>query len=151
MKPAPTSHTILCNMAQQFQSYLDRIGKFGCVPPFTRGILGHELGLALGRALRRLSRITPDRYALRSLSMGTSVVIKESGWRLPCRCSFSRLSRNSTRTPLWARLSKTARRLFSLIYANSTFNVRWGRLRLYVGVKSPTTSIFMNSRRSTIR
>jgi hypothetical protein len=23
MKPAPTSHSILCNMAQQFQSYLD--------------------------------------------------------------------------------------------------------------------------------
>ena len=23
MKPAPTSHTILCNVAQQFQSYLD--------------------------------------------------------------------------------------------------------------------------------
>ena len=27
---------------------------FGCVPPFTRGILGHEIGLVLGRALRPL-------------------------------------------------------------------------------------------------
>jgi hypothetical protein len=26
----------------------------GCVPPFTRGILGHEIGLVLGRALRPL-------------------------------------------------------------------------------------------------
>jgi hypothetical protein len=34
---------------------------------------------------------------------------------------------------------------------NLTFNVRWGRPRPSVGVKSPTTLIFMNSRPSTIR
>jgi len=27
---------------------------FGCVPPFTRGVLGHEIGLVLGRELRPL-------------------------------------------------------------------------------------------------
>jgi hypothetical protein len=26
----------------------------GCVPPFTRGIMGHEIGLVLDRALRPL-------------------------------------------------------------------------------------------------
>ena len=29
-------------------------GSIGCVPPFTRGVLGHEIGLVLGRALRPL-------------------------------------------------------------------------------------------------
>jgi hypothetical protein len=27
---------------------------YGCVPPFTRGVLGHEIGLVRGRALRPL-------------------------------------------------------------------------------------------------
>jgi hypothetical protein len=27
---------------------------YGCVPPFTRGVLGHEIGLVLDRALRPL-------------------------------------------------------------------------------------------------
>ena len=90
---------------------VDKYGEtIGCVPPFTRGTLGHEIGLALGRALRRLARITPDRYALRSFSIGKSVGIKGSGWRLPCRCSLSRLSRRCTRTHWLARPSKTARR-----------------------------------------
>jgi hypothetical protein len=29
-------------------------GNAECVPPFTRGVLGHEIGLVLGRALRPL-------------------------------------------------------------------------------------------------
>jgi hypothetical protein len=33
--------------------------KIGCVPPFTRGVLGHEIGLALGRALRPLVQDYP--------------------------------------------------------------------------------------------
>jgi tRNA(fMet)-specific endonuclease VapC len=31
----------------------------GCVPPFTRGVLGHKIGLALGRALRPLVQDYP--------------------------------------------------------------------------------------------
>jgi Transposase, Mutator family len=33
--------------------------KNGCVPPFTRGVLRHEIGLALGRALRPLVQDYP--------------------------------------------------------------------------------------------
>src|SRR5262249_45714167 len=29
-------------------------GRYGCVPPFTRGVIGHEIGLVLGRELRPL-------------------------------------------------------------------------------------------------
>src|SRR6516164_10137283 len=59
----------------------------------------------------RLSKLTSDRYPLRHVSQAKSVVSKGSRWRLPCRCSLSRLSRRCTRTPLWARPLKTARRL----------------------------------------
>ncbi len=31
----------------------------GCVPPFTRGVLGHEIGLALGQAVRALGQDYP--------------------------------------------------------------------------------------------
>jgi hypothetical protein len=31
-----------------------RVRTMGCVPPFTRGVLGHEIGRVLGRALRPL-------------------------------------------------------------------------------------------------
>src|SRR5262249_14370323 len=73
--------------------------------------------------------LTPDRYPLRHLSTGTSMVTKGSGWQLQCRCSLSRLSQRGTKTLSSARPSKTARRLSRSICANSTFNVisgRWG-------------------------
>jgi len=28
--------------------------KYGCVPPFTRGVIGHEIGLVLDRELKPL-------------------------------------------------------------------------------------------------
>ena len=41
------------------QATLTGIELMGCVPPFTRGVLRHEIGLALGRALRPLVQDYP--------------------------------------------------------------------------------------------
>ena len=102
-----------------------------------KGLLGHELGLALGRALRRLSRLAPDRSALRSFSRGKSGVIQGSGGRVPCRGSVSRWSQTSPQDAFVGSLSANGTTILSVIYANSTGHVRWGRLRLAVGVKGP--------------
>ena len=105
----------------------------GCVPPFTRGILGHEIGLVLGRAFGHPSRLTSDRYPIRYLAQGKSVVTKGIGWQLQCRCSLSRLSRRCTRTPLWARPSKTARRLSHSICDNAILTRVRGDLNALLG------------------
>ena len=73
--------------------------------------------------------ITPDRYPIRHLSKGKSVVTKGIGWRLQCRCSLSRLSRRCTRTPLSARPSKTAATII-------TFDLRQHDLQQELGATS---------------
>jgi hypothetical protein len=95
--------------------------------------------------------ITLGCYPLCHRVHGTSTAAKGSRGQSPGRGSVRRWSPNSTRTPLGARAAKTARRLCSVSDANATGKMREGRLRRSVGVQSPTTSIGMHSRRSTIR
>ena len=55
----PVLHDLEISSALIFYVFLPTLIFEGCVPPFTRGVIGHEIGLVLDRELRPLVQDYP--------------------------------------------------------------------------------------------